>query len=292
MDGNKQQESSLSAGWRVVCRVCSDTSLLLTVVSYSLAQGVYVSWTGMFDLMLEPAGFSSKSSGWLAASNIFFGALAGVIVGFVVDRVKRFKLVVLLLYFASILATGYFTLIVPPMTTVTASYLPHAYIWIFVVCTLAGVFIQASGPLFYEIAVELTYPDIHEGTLGGVLSMCNNGIAGIFFLAGTQRVLSIMNWIMLAALVLGAFAFALVRIEYRRLKLDVASTSETPAKTIPTHTNSPYVFLSESDLADLYSLSAPPPTAGRKSRSASNSEKSKRRNSLLQPFLVDPSQRK
>jgi len=85
---------------------------------------------------------------------------------------------------------------------------------------LGGLCINGTIPLFYELAVETTYP-IAEGSTTGFLVLIQNLIQSVFLAIpvnslGTQW----MNWLLAAIIPAGTLWFCLFKEDYKRSRVD------------------------------------------------------------------------
>lgn len=100
---------------------------------------------------------------------------------------------------------------------------PYTLAALYATSITSALFAQASVPLFYEMAVEETYP-IAEGLTTGVLTLLNN-IGCLVFLAA-QNIPGIgtswMNWACVGACALPLVVLARVSEHRRRLEFDTA----------------------------------------------------------------------
>lgn len=80
--------------------------------------------------------------------------------------------------------------------------------------TCAGLFLGASAPLFFELALEITYP-LPEATSGGIITLFNN-IGALLFLAIPPSFASGMNVVMTGTVLLTVLLVLSVREAYHR----------------------------------------------------------------------------
>jgi len=184
--------------------------------------GAFNAWSGMFDMILSPLGYSETLAGWLGFSTTVAGIAGGLLVGILGDSLfkRRFKLLLILLFFLCSLTFIWFTLSLPSPFA-NKSLIPQNEISIIASITIAGLFLGSTNPLFYELSAEMTYP-VAEGSSAGLLTLMNN-IACVIVLAIGPYINA--NWIntMVTISIIGCSLLLLpVRAEYRRSNLDDA----------------------------------------------------------------------
>lgn len=151
-------------------------------ISYGAVSGVFSSWQGVLTLLLGPS-FDQSTAGWLAFASSFVGSLAGVGVGRVLDRLPGWHktLGAGLFAAAAVCIAAFWALttpsVVPPAVAGSAGGLAA----LFTATTLAGVAVNASMPVFYELLVECTFPQPETAVLLMALTVSN--LLGVPFLA-------------------------------------------------------------------------------------------------------------
>ena len=84
------------------------------------------------------------------------------------------KLIVIALLTGATVSLTIFTLI-------CADILPYSKVVLFVTSILGGLFVNGTIPLFFELAVESTYP-VAEGITSGFLTFSNNFLQVVFYI--------------------------------------------------------------------------------------------------------------
>lgn len=153
-------------------------SFMLLAVSGGLANGVFNGWSGVMSEILLPQGFSSTDAWWISFAATVGACGGGLLLGSLLDShlLRMFKTVLLVLLCCCGVCFTWFTLglpsalyDVPPLTS--------GYWTTLVAVTLAGSMPGMTVPVYYELAVELTYP------LPGSVSC---GLLTLFMNAGTM----------------------------------------------------------------------------------------------------------
>jgi len=66
-------------------------------------------------------------------------------------------------------------------TLICAGVMPYSKIVLFITSILGGLFVNGTIPLFFELAVESTYP-VAEGITSGFLTFSNNFLQMVFYI--------------------------------------------------------------------------------------------------------------
>eukprot|EP00939_MAST-03C_sp_MAST-3C-sp1_P005203 g5203.t1 len=162
-------------------------------MAYGVMTGLYAGWGPLYALIMEKLGPSvaphpQRTAMWAGFFSNFLGNVAGMIFGVVIDRglgrqqMKRL-IVAFSLFGVGIYAVFSWLMMADRLT------LPVVY----VLCILGGVAINGTVPIFYELAVDCTYP-VGEGLTTTVLTVVNN-IAGLFFLLLPSLGIGIGSWV-------------------------------------------------------------------------------------------------
>jgi predicted MFS family arabinose efflux permease len=104
-------------------------NFVVIALAYGLSLGTYSGWSGVLDPILAPLKFSQTTVNWLGFASTVGCVIGGVAFGNIGDHVKRVKLVLIFLFFASTLIVAWFTLN-------ANSVLPRSNWQLFVSCTL------------------------------------------------------------------------------------------------------------------------------------------------------------
>eukprot|EP01090_Pellita_catalonica_P008520 TRINITY_DN1941_c0_g3_i1.p1 TRINITY_DN1941_c0_g3~~TRINITY_DN1941_c0_g3_i1.p1 ORF type:complete len:175 (+),score=4.42 TRINITY_DN1941_c0_g3_i1:1-525(+) len=169
--------------------------------------------------MLSPFGYSQRDAAALGAAQSIAGIVCGVLVGYLADRIQRFKL----LFIIALVGCGVFV----GVFTLTVNYPSHHWVWLvrnfyltafYVVA--AGVCLNATVPLFYEMGVELSYP-VPEGVSSGVLTlMFNIGSLSAIYVADYAPA-KVVNFAVTGCFLATGACFVLLREKYKRTDIDV-----------------------------------------------------------------------
>lgn len=120
----------------------------LILLPFAVFVGLFNSLSSLLTQMLSPYGFSDTQSGIAGALLILVGLVAAAVTSPIVDRSKRYLLVIKVLI--PIIAAAYLAFIfAPPTRTVVAPY---------VILSVLGAASFSLVPVALEFLVEVTYP--------------------------------------------------------------------------------------------------------------------------------------
>lgn len=147
----------------------------LLVFIYGIGTGVYGGWCSILDLNLSQFHISQKTAGWLGFGAVVAGSVSGISLSIFADHFARYmKLIVVALLVGATASLTIFTLI-------CAGILPYSKAVLYLTSVLGGFFVNGTIPLFFELAVESTYP-VAEGITSGFLTFSNNFLQIIFYI--------------------------------------------------------------------------------------------------------------
>ena len=152
------------------------TTFWLTLIPFSVYVGFFNSFSSLLTQMLTPYGFSEIDSGIAGAVLILVGLAAAAIVSPIIDRTKRYLLIIKIL--VPVLAVGYLVFIfAPPSRSIAAPC---------VICAFIGAASFALVPTVLEFLVEVTWPVGPELTsvicwtggqlFGGIFTLISNAL--------------------------------------------------------------------------------------------------------------------
>jgi len=199
--------------WSSFKSIIVDINFLIIVIAGGLSAGIYGTWSALFDATLSPMGYSQEQSAWLGFISTISGIVGGILIGKFADRWSgHYKWITVFLFVA---ATGSFAWFALQANHV----LPVNFVLLCVSVTLAGLFLLSAVPLFYEMAVEVTYP-FPEAISSGVLMFVNN-IGNISFVFATAYLSStVINWLMCGSTLVFSVFLLFLREDYKRNLLD------------------------------------------------------------------------
>jgi len=160
----------------------------LICLCYGLGLGIYAGWAGILAPILKPLNYTQDEAAYIGLSMTVLGTLAGLVAGRLADQWKRFK--GLLVFIFAVSSVGFFLFLLVALTWVDCG--SYSYAVLFVLGTIGGTALNASTGLFYEGAVEATYP-ISEDVSGTVLAMTTNLVGLVFLLAANSMAPAVVN---------------------------------------------------------------------------------------------------
>lgn len=198
----------------------SNVPFLLLAISGGCVNGVFNGWSGLLDVILRPLDYSTTAAGWFGFSSTIAAIIGGLALGQLSDRVfqRKFKALLLTLLLLCTLSYVWFTASLPSTLWGGDSGkppLPSTPGTIMAAITLAGLFLGAALPIFYELVVEITYP-LPESTSVGCLTFFNN-VGACIFLAIPPSSHSIMNVVMTLMVAVTFCCVLASKEEYKRL---------------------------------------------------------------------------
>lgn len=147
----------------------------LLVFIYGVGTGIYGGWCSVLDLNVSQFGISQNTAGWLGFGAVVAGSVSGISLSIFADHFARYmKLIVIALLAGATVSLAIFTL-------VCAGVLPFSETILYITSILGGFFVNGTIPLFFEMAVESTYP-VAEGITSGFLTFSNNFLQVIFYI--------------------------------------------------------------------------------------------------------------
>eukprot|EP00041_Stephanoeca_diplocostata_P011199 m.182154 g.182154 ORF g.182154 m.182154 type:complete len:498 (-) comp18456_c0_seq1:135-1628(-) len=209
-------------------------SLWIICVTFSLPFGVLSGWMAVLAIVLrDVANVGAKDAGFVGCAMTMLGCVSGMVVAAINDRYPgRMKSMILLL---STLATACFLLF--GLQALHYWEVPQALRRpvLFATSIGGGCFLNANLPLFFELAVEETYPEITGSTSTYVLTLGNTFVQSLFlaisFVPGaSQDSARWMNWIMMLATPLFTLPLVFMKVLYKRHQDDQATSGRTAAR--------------------------------------------------------------
>ena len=190
--------------------------LWLIALAFSLPIGVVGNWSAVLDVNVKPLGVTQTDAGWMGFLETLSGCVASLLVARFSDIFMKKKKTFLITLF--ICASGsciWFSLI-------CNSFVPFNLPSLYISCILLGTFSCGSIPLFYEIAVETSYP-VAEGITGGFLTLMHC-VVGIIFLSmfSIPRIGTVwMNWCLLGSFLVTLPILVAFPARYKRTDIDL-----------------------------------------------------------------------
>jgi len=223
------RESPL-AGLRLLVR---SRPFWLLALSYGISSGVFQGWGSLLGPNMQgvlPADEAERQAGLLGCYGALAGMVGGIGLGFWADRVRarrgqRKALLVSAIALSAVCFTGFALACSPELLPAAWANESHALLVVMYVTSITGsTCVNAAIPLFFELAVEGTYP-IAEGLTTTGLTLLQNAPAGLFLVLpmvpglGTKW----MNWALVGATGVATIIVIPLAEPRRRLAVDGVS---------------------------------------------------------------------
>ncbi len=147
--------------------IFSQRSMILLIVFFFFALGMFTAVTTWIEQMLTPRGFSIVQAGNLGAMIMIGGIIGCLIVPTISDKKRKRKPFIIL----SALIT------IPTLIGLTFA---NSYMLLLFSGFIFGFFFLGAGPIIYQYAAETSYP-APEATSQGLLMLAGN-ISGIIYI--------------------------------------------------------------------------------------------------------------
>ena len=195
-------------------RLLKNPQFQLIAFAYGISTGVYSAWCSDFAINLKSFDIGDKTAGMLGFWAVIAGSASGISLSIMGDKLGALKLILILLFIVAIASFSVFSLM-------CMKIIPGRLALYYMTCIFGGLTVNGSIPLFFELAVESSYP-VAEGINTGFMTFSNNVYCTIFLSlplingVGTQW----MNWFLVASCVACIPAMLLFKERYHRLTHD------------------------------------------------------------------------
>lgn len=222
---------SLASLWRGVKTVSKNKDFMVMAAAYGLCGGMTSAWASTLTPNLTVLHISQTAAGWIGFAGILGGNVVGLVVGLYLDRVRRHKRLLVALNAGAGITAAAFACVVQGNFTLSHD---AAYALAFVFATLAVTMTNALAPVYFDLAVEVTFP-VPAGTVIMLLTTYNNAGTLLLLAVPVDRARTAFNWIfagtILACVLLLAGA---LRESFKRAQVDAAGvTAEGEAASDP-----------------------------------------------------------
>lgn len=227
------ERTSFLEGWK---QLFKHKNFWLVGGSYGLVTGVYAGWSAVLapNLKADYGNKAEDKAAWIGFYSTVAGCIGGVGLGLITDVFggKMRSIIILLTLFAFVAFT-WFSLQCDP----SLDEFPLDDASAFSANILGGLFINGAIPLYYESAVEATFP-IDEASTTGLLTTLNNVGCLLFlippmfpklgekFIAITSKLTmstghSWLNWALVGACFLALILLQFYREKTNRKSIDL-----------------------------------------------------------------------
>ena len=175
----------------------NNRSFWLVCISYGAMTGLYAGWGPLYALIIEALGkkvapHPQTTAAWIGFWSNLSGNVAGMVFSILADRGvgrKRFKAILCVLSGMGVVVYTVWAVLFVRKDWLEAAGLPVIY----ALCIMAGICVNSTVPIFYELAVDAVYP-VAEGLTTSVLTVVNN-IGGLIFLLLPSIGVKIGDWV-------------------------------------------------------------------------------------------------
>ncbi|XP_065647705.1 solute carrier family 49 member 4 isoform X5 [Hydra vulgaris] len=188
----------------------------LIAFAYGLTTGVYSAWCSDLALNLKEFSIDDETASWLGFWSLVAGAISGVALSIMADLLGALKLLVIMMFIVSTASFGVFGLI-------CVEVIPKSITLLYFTSIIGGICINGTIPLFFELAVESSYP-VAEGINTGAMTFSNNIYCFLFLSlplipgVGTKW----MNWFLVISCAFCIPIMIVFKEKYKRLQIDIS----------------------------------------------------------------------
>jgi len=195
-------------------QLAGQRSFWVLVMAFGIPSGIYSGWAAFLGPNLQHLNIDQDTAAYMGTCSIVAGVVAGVVVGRIADWLGgHLKAMILCMYGGAALAFLWFTLM---CSKIVYSSVPLLYVTVI----LGGFCINGTIPLFYELAVETTFP-IAEGSTTGCLVLVQNLIQSMYLGVPVDTLgTAWMNWALAGILPAAILAFIPFEEVYKRRMVD------------------------------------------------------------------------
>jgi MFS family permease len=219
-EAHEAGKSSTKLFFNRLWQSCKDPTFMTVVLAGGLMSGVWSAWTGLFDEILAPLGYTQIQAGWLGFSATLAATVGGVFFGWVADQffLRRLKTLFCLLLALSLIPFVEFALCFPSPVLPRPPIQETNFPLLVAICSAGAFFFGAMTPVLYEMAAECIYP-MPEGTSVGMLCFMQNvGCASSMYLPQILPA-SMMNWFFSCSVGVGLLFLLMAPVQYKRSNL-------------------------------------------------------------------------
>ena len=161
----------------------------------------------------------SSYSAWLGFAANVAGIVGGLACGAVAVRIpRRYKLFIICLYLGAGCVFVLFNLMLLQVVP--------SVMWGLAVCISVGSFLMgAANVLFYELAVEISYP-AGEGLIGCIVTVLNNGFGALMYPLQSHFTSSVIMWVNAGNSIFFGIAMLFLKESYNRFARDEAGSKK------------------------------------------------------------------
>lgn len=227
-------------------KLATDTNFLILALGYGAVNGMASVFGAMLMPNLTALGVSQTAGGWLGFGSSLVGNLGGIALARLTDRLHNQRAVQVVLLTTAALFLALFAVVCGGLIPHGFNMTPGGYAVMFLATTIGTAACDSGVPLFFELAMEVTYP-LPEGLVLTILTVLNNMAALVaLFIPMDEAGTSWINWAYagvnaaVAVVLLTAYRDSSPRYDYDMAALEgakpaptLSDSGETPPDRVP-----------------------------------------------------------
>lgn len=212
----------------VLKELLRNRSFVILCIAVGVGQSVFGGVAAVLTQVLYPYNVSEDSAGWVGFIGVLTGIVACFVLGFVIDRIRVYRIpLTLALFFATITQI----LFVLFLMYHVGSPVVNSFVWVGLTQTLQAL----TYPLCFEFVAEITHP-APESLSGGAIMLVNNALTFAITLTMSQLLGNTPSqaearevmWLGVAATFLSAGLCFIVKEDRRRFALELKNSPSLP----------------------------------------------------------------
>jgi FLVCR family MFS transporter len=234
---------SFSRGFKILL---TTRDFWLLAIAAGVSSGFWIGLQSVLSVMLAPppwnmndnviisggggAAAMIQSSAWLGTWATVAGVAGGLLAGGVGDKTKAYKLILIVVSVASLGMFAWFVATV-------FQYVRGSLATLFVSLMLAALFLNATTPLYIELACEVAYP-APAGIVDSTIQLFVNAAALVFQTMGIGPILNAhphqLAYALPAAVAASVVLLLFVKGEHKRLRVDLGAAGDAGGRAAGT----------------------------------------------------------
>ncbi|KAK4304038.1 hypothetical protein Pmani_023987 [Petrolisthes manimaculis] len=198
-----------------VGKIMRNRDLLLVTISYGVCNGVPSAWASVLNYSLLDLGLQQEDAMWVGLTGVLVSGTVGLLVGRLTDLVYGYVKFTLILFMIGNMACFYWFFLLSWGTI-------PATLWQIYASVVGGMsFNFACSPLFFELAVEISYP-CSEVIVGGLVTGMNNlvGLSFLFIFFIPNIGYAWVTYVLVGASAVSILPVLFVKEDYYRSSID------------------------------------------------------------------------
>jgi len=228
-----QERLDFMAGFKIMLR---NPAAWLIAIGSSIPQGIVVAWTAMMvvnliNICVADACLTQHWVNYLGIVATVVSTFMAIVIAKALDAMKD-KLKQALIGLFGLAAFVFLILSLISIGVFHFNSILSVQISVYILLLTGNTLVVSSMPLSMELAMEICYP-VPEGVVGGWISIWFNIITVIFLSLFSVPGIgsSWLNYVLPIACVLAIPLIVPIRVEYKRMKLDIDQRRKDSVKT-------------------------------------------------------------